>query len=60
MDRPTGMYGGRSPRMRALASQDKLTFSSLAASLAVRRTMIGTVGLCAAALPVKEDCEVIS
>src|ERR1700756_2625004 len=46
--------------MRALANQDKLTFNSLAASLAVRRTMLGAAGLCEPVPPMREDCDVIS
>jgi hypothetical protein len=37
-------YGGPSPRMRALASQDTLTFRRLAVSLGVRRTKLGIAG----------------
>jgi len=36
-DRPTLMNGGPSPRMRALASQERLTLRSLAVSSAVNR-----------------------
>jgi hypothetical protein len=40
----TLMNGGPSPRMRALASHDTLTFRRLAVSLGVRRTKLGVVG----------------
>src|SRR5438874_12140395 len=49
MDRPILIYGGPSPRMRALASQDKLTRRKWAASFGVSRRstllvlVVGTV-----------------
>jgi hypothetical protein len=45
--------------MRALANHERLTLKILAASFAVSSTIIG-VGFCAAAPPVREDCEVLS
>jgi hypothetical protein len=42
---PILMNGGPSPRMRALASHDTLTFRSLAASLGVSRNKAGAAGL---------------
>src|SRR5262245_58994676 len=43
------MYGGPSPRMRALANQDRLTLRSLAASFGVSSTMVGADGFWAIA-----------
>ena len=57
---PGLIYGGPSPRMRALANQETLSLSSLAASLGVSRTMIGADGFVAVALLAREDCDVIS
>jgi hypothetical protein len=54
------MYGGPSPRMRALASQDRLNLINLAASLGVSTVVAGTEGFCAIVPPVTEDCDVIS
>ena len=61
MERPILIKGGPSPRMRAFASQDGLTFNRSAASFGVNN-LIPEVGteLCGL-LPVSADnCEVIS
>jgi hypothetical protein len=49
MDLPTLMKGGPSPRMRALANQEVLTFRRWAVSLGGRRTKLGIAGFCSAA-----------
>src|SRR5512139_303528 len=56
---PILMNGGPSPFMRALASQDKLTLRSLAASFGVSRTMAGVGDFTAMAPPASEIFGVI-
>jgi hypothetical protein len=60
MERPILMKAGPSPRMRAFASQDTLTFSSSAASFGVNNLIAdGCVDFCGL-LPVStETCELI-
>src|SRR5258707_9372578 len=46
--------------MRALASQEPLTLSKVAASLGVSSTIVGAVGFCTAAVPLTGACDFIS
>src|SRR5437588_944472 len=58
MHLPTLMKGGPSPRMRAFASHDVLTFRRFAVSLGVRRTKLGP-GLWAAGAAMDAGFEVM-
>jgi hypothetical protein len=53
MDRPIAMKGGPSPRMRALAKNERLTLSRVATSLGVRRTKLGGERSCVDPLAVE-------
>ncbi len=46
--------------MRALANQETLTLSNVAASLGVSSTIVGAVEFCAAAVPLTGACDFIS
>jgi hypothetical protein len=57
MDRPTGKKGGPSPRILALASQERLTFRRAATSFGVR-TSSGSAG--GVGPPKEEERDVIT
>jgi hypothetical protein len=60
MDRPTGKKGGPSPRIRALASHERLTFNRAAVSFGVRTSSGAVDGLWGVGLPAVEERDVIT